>query len=147
MRVSALLALLPALATLASAAPTTSAAPRKSLSFGPSHPHHKFESFPDTPAFIKRAIEEDPKRAAAKFIAHRTGATEGEGFFIREDSYTDPRTLVTHVYATQLIDGLEVGDGNINVNLDRDGNVLSVSHSLASARGRFATRIASRLPR
>jgi extracellular elastinolytic metalloproteinase len=85
MRVSALLALLPALATLASAAPTTSAAPRKSLSFGPSHPHHKFESFPDTPAFIKRAIEEDPKRAAAKFIAHRTGATEGEGFFIRED--------------------------------------------------------------
>lgn len=42
-------------------------------------------------------------------------------------SYTDPRTLITHVYATQLIDGLEVGDGNINVNIDRDGNVISVS--------------------
>ncbi|BEJ12624.1 hypothetical protein CspHIS471_0210840 [Cutaneotrichosporon sp. HIS471] len=129
MRVSALLALLPALAGLTSAAPTTSASPRKSLSFGPSHPHHSFESFPHTPVHVKRSFEEDPKRTAAQFIAHRLNVREGEGFFIRDDSYTDPRTLVTHVYATQLIDGLEVGDGNINVNLDRDGNVLSWGNS------------------
>jgi extracellular elastinolytic metalloproteinase len=36
---------------------------------------------------------------------------------------------VTHVYARQLIDGLEVSDGDINVNIDRHGRVLSWGNS------------------
>lgn len=44
-------------------------------------------------------------------------------------SYTDSRTQITHVYARQLINGFEVGDGDINVNIDRDGRVLSWGNS------------------
>lgn len=86
MRVSALVALLPALATLAAAAPhpTASKGVRKSLSFGPEHAHAKFESYPST-GLHARALDEDPKRTAAKFIAGKVGAREGEGFFIRDD--------------------------------------------------------------
>lgn len=87
MRVSALVALLPALATLAAAAPhpTASKGVRKSLSFGPEHAHAKFESYPSSTGLHARALDEDPKRTAAKFIAEKVGAREGEGFFIRDD--------------------------------------------------------------
>jgi extracellular elastinolytic metalloproteinase len=37
--------------------------------------------------------------------------------------------LITHIYARQLINGLEVSDGDINVNIDRDGRVLSWGNS------------------
>ena len=36
---------------------------------------------------------------------------------------------MTHVFARQLINGLEVGDGDINVNIDRNGRVLSWGNS------------------
>lgn len=36
---------------------------------------------------------------------------------------------MTHVYARQLINGLEVADGDINLNIDRDGRVLSWGNS------------------
>jgi hypothetical protein len=35
----------------------------------------------------------------------------------------DEWTGVTHVYVRQLVNGLEVADGNINLNI-RDGNVI-----------------------
>lgn len=36
---------------------------------------------------------------------------------------------MTHVYARQLIAGLEVGDGDINVNVDRHGRIISWGNS------------------
>ena len=40
-------------------------------------------------------------------------------------SYTDARTGITHIYAKQLLNGFEVSDGDINLNIDRNGNVIS----------------------
>jgi extracellular elastinolytic metalloproteinase len=37
--------------------------------------------------------------------------------------------LITHIYARQIINGLEVSDGDINVNVDRDGRILSWGNS------------------
>ncbi len=44
-------------------------------------------------------------------------------------SYTDVHTGVTHIFARQLLNGLEVSDGDINLNIDRDGRVLSFGNS------------------
>lgn len=44
-------------------------------------------------------------------------------------SYTDTRTGVTHIYAKQLVNGLEVADGDWNINIDRTGSVLSFGTS------------------
>jgi extracellular elastinolytic metalloproteinase len=96
MRVAALFALLPALASLAAAAPTASNSHshshaatrvRKSLSFGPAHHHASYEVDPDQPFSLKRD-HADPVRAAAAFIQHQIGAGEGTGFYIREDVST-----------------------------------------------------------
>jgi len=46
-----------------------------------------------------------------------------------EQTYTDKSTGVTHVYAKQLLNGLEVSDGDINVNIDAHGRVLSWGNS------------------
>jgi len=98
MRVAALVALLPALATLGSAHPTAQSGrdvatdnitSRKSLSFGPHHRHATFEVDPAHPSShhsFKR--DADPKRVASSFIASKIGAAEGEGFYIREDVST-----------------------------------------------------------
>lgn len=44
-------------------------------------------------------------------------------------SYTDSRTGVTHIFARQLLNGLEVSDGDINLNIDRDGRIMSWGNS------------------
>ncbi|KAL1413436.1 hypothetical protein Q8F55_001203 [Vanrija albida] len=129
MRPSALVALLPFLAV--ATAHGEHGKGRKSLSFGPHHAHARFEAFPDH--VHKRAFTDsepaDARQVAAAFIAAKVGAGEGDGFYLRDDSYTDPTTLVTHVYARQLINGLEVGDGDINVNIDRNGRIISWGNS------------------
>ncbi|RXK40919.1 extracellular elastinolytic metalloproteinase [Tremella mesenterica] len=132
MRSTALVALLPLLATLSTASPHhkhhhhSFGKQRKTLSFGPTHKHATFEVAPET--FVVSADFEgeiDATEVAKRWIADKVGGQEGVSFYLRSDSYTDPRTLVTHIYAKQLVNGLEVSDGDINVNVDRDGRVLS----------------------
>lgn len=53
-----------------------------------------------------------------------------DGYFIRKDSYTDTNSGVSHVYVRQVVNGLEVADGNINLNI-RDGKVLSYGNSVS----------------
>ncbi|WVQ83171.1 hypothetical protein IAT38_005310 [Cryptococcus sp. DSM 104549] len=137
MRTSALIPLLPFLATLAQARPhhshDSSSAPqraRKSLSFGPAHPHASFHVLENPPQVQVQGLVDEPvdvKQVAKAFIGGRLGGDDG--FYIREDTYTDARTGVTHVYARQLINGLEVSDGDINLNIDRDGRVISWGNS------------------
>ncbi|ORY21288.1 extracellular elastinolytic metallo proteinase precursor [Naematelia encephala] len=140
MRTAALVALLPFLASLATARPHDKggmgmgkgmAHVRKSLSFGPKH-DHAFFSVLDEPAVLPQSLTgelPDPIEVAKAFIARQVGGEEGEAFYLREDSYTDPRTGVTHAYAKQIINGLEVSDGDVNINVDRDGRVLSYGTS------------------
>ncbi|KAJ1960481.1 hypothetical protein GGI12_003773 [Dipsacomyces acuminosporus] len=47
------------------------------------------------------------------------------------DAYTDQLTGVTYVYVKQVIRGLEVANGVGNININRQGQVISSSHSFA----------------
>lgn len=112
MRSTALLALLPCLATLA----TTSAHPhqakhshhddhhpsskvRKSLSFGPSHSHAQYEVLSEP--FVAAASltgDVDPKVIGAQWIADKVGGEEGVSFYLRPDvsRYSLDTGLYTH---------------------------------------------------
>ncbi|QRV88152.1 extracellular metalloproteinase MEP [Ceratobasidium sp. AG-Ba] len=53
----------------------------------------------------------------------------GFEYYIRNDSYTDSNTGISHIYVRQIIDGIEVADGNVNINI-RNGRVLSYGSSI-----------------
>ena len=54
----------------------------------------------------------------------------GDDYVIRKDSYTDEATGITHIYARQYRHGIEVADGDINLNI-KDGVVLSFGDSVS----------------
>ncbi|KEP46715.1 extracellular elastinolytic metalloproteinase [Rhizoctonia solani 123E] len=97
---------------------------RKSLGFGPHHPTARYVTRPDNNCTLAFTAEADPLDVARAFIH---SLTESD-YYIRNDSYTDENTRITHVYARQLFHGLEVADGNINLNI-RHGRVLSFGDS------------------
>lgn len=120
---------LAASSTLAHTPPLT---PRKSLSFGPVHPHAKFTVGPAilTPSF--RPISRDPIEIARRFadeVILPKGDSLWSSYVVREDSYTDSTTGVTYVYLRQLVNGIEVADGDININV-LDGKVISYGDSV-----------------
>lgn len=96
MRSSALIALLPLLAT-GYARPHDADSGRnghhrhslrKSLGFGPVHKHASFESVPLAPLSdveVLGLVETDPVEVAKDFIKRQVGQEFGEGFYIRED--------------------------------------------------------------
>ncbi|KEP46410.1 extracellular elastinolytic metalloproteinase [Rhizoctonia solani 123E] len=94
---------------------------RKSLRFASLHPTARFVTEPPALSF---SAEADPFDVARSFLEQYTHSN----YYIRNDSYTDKLTRVTHVYVRQLVDGLEVADGNVNLNI-RDGRVLSYGDS------------------
>ncbi len=100
MRTTALLTLLPLLATLSLARPHQpghdhslhrSHRIRKSLSFGPTHSHASFEVI-DEPVAVQSLLvgEVDVKEVAKRYIGERIGSGDGEGFYIREDVSAAP---------------------------------------------------------
>ncbi|KAI0315490.1 extracellular elastinolytic metallo proteinase [Amylostereum chailletii] len=107
---------------------------RKTLGFGPVHPHAKFNTAPAPPSGSPAnfAVDtSDPLEVATSFVANLLGdqlALENT-FALRKDSYTDKATGVTHAYFRQLVNGVEVADGDINVNVDRNGAVISYGDS------------------
>ncbi len=106
--------------------------PRKSLSFGPVHPHAKFtvEPAPLPPSF--RSTSQDPIQIARQFadeVILPKDYARRHSYVVREDSYTDSTTGVTHSYLRQLVNGLEVADANININV-LDGKVISYGDSV-----------------
>ncbi|QRV95966.1 extracellular metalloproteinase MEP [Ceratobasidium sp. AG-Ba] len=100
--------------------PTTGHSTRKSLRFGP-RPITRFVTQPHSTSAAASAHPFDVARA----FLHSYIDSE---YFIRNDSYTDGNTGITHVYVRQLINGFEVADGNINLNV-RDGQILSFGDS------------------
>lgn len=105
---------------------------RKSLGFGPAHPHAVFRSSPyqiQTNGFTPVDPTMDPLDVARIFIEDvLVGTSEASSYAIRKDSYTDENTGVTHVYVRQLVNGLEVADGDMNINI-KDGMVISYGNS------------------
>lgn len=104
---------------------------RKSLGFGPAHPHAVFHTSPIqvTDGFMPAHMN-DPFDVAELFMEDILGNQPSElsSYYIRSDSYTDSNTGVSHVYIRQIVHGLEVADGDININI-KDGQVLSYGNS------------------
>lgn len=120
---------------------------RKSLGFGPEHPHAVFRSSPfqiTTNGFTPQDPSMDPMEVARIFVEDVLlgQAAVGSSYKIRSDSYTDKNTGVTHVYVRQLINGLEVTDGDMNINI-KDGMVLSYGNSVCSLLAHVNCRVTS----
>ncbi|KIK64261.1 hypothetical protein GYMLUDRAFT_40547 [Collybiopsis luxurians FD-317 M1] len=105
---------------------------RKSLGFGPIHDHAVYKSNPYqiiTNGFLPQSSDADPFEVARLFIDDILGPKHVQtSYKIRSDSYTDPSTGITHVYVRQVVHGIEVADGNMNINI-KDGRVLSYGSS------------------
>ncbi|KAJ2315272.1 hypothetical protein IWW54_000398 [Coemansia sp. RSA 2705] len=50
------------------------------------------------------------------------------------DAYTDTQSGLTHVYARQVVDGMDVANGLANININANGHVISSSQSFAPLR-------------
>ncbi|KAH9475195.1 Extracellular metalloproteinase MEP [Psilocybe cubensis] len=103
---------------------------RKSLGFGPEHPHAVFKTNPhdinvNGPGNYFSSTP--PMQVARMFLRDYLTPSHGS-HVIREDSYTDKNTGVTHVYVKQFVNGLEVTDGDMNINI-KDGQILSYGDS------------------
>jgi extracellular elastinolytic metalloproteinase len=104
---------------------------RKTLGFGPVHPHKVFDTTPMQPSsFAPLSEESDPLEVAMLFINKLVAGQDGSDYEIRKDSYTDSVTGITHVYAQQYKHSLEVADGVMNLNI-KDGVVLSYGNSVS----------------
>ncbi|KAF8966096.1 Fungalysin metallopeptidase-domain-containing protein [Flammula alnicola] len=106
---------------------------RKSLGFGPEHPHAVFHSSPyqiKTNSFTPVDPAMLPHEIARLFIEDvlMNKLSPSSSYKIRDDSYYDRNTGIDHVYVRQLINGLEVADGDMNINI-KDGMVLSYGNS------------------
>lgn len=74
----------------------------------------------------------DPTEVAQRFIEELTReSSPASSFVIRKDSYTDKNSGVSHIYARQYMHGIEVADGDINVNV-KDGVVISYGDSVCA---------------
>jgi len=107
---------------------------RKTLSFGPEHPHAIFKSNPyqiQTTGFTLLSSATDPYDVARLFVSDVLSLSSGS-WKIRKDSYTDESTGITHIYVRQVVSGLEVVDGDMNINI-KDGRVLSYGNSVSVA--------------
>ncbi|KAF8335418.1 Fungalysin metallopeptidase-domain-containing protein [Cantharellus anzutake] len=126
--------------TLAAAAVAHQPSARKSLGFGPENPTAKFLTHPaHVPSF---AHLNTPRDVALNFLTTlpsvRPGLplVEGLDFIIRDDSYTDERTGVSHIYVRQLWNGVELSDGDIHLNILSD-EVISYSDSFFRGRAPY----------
>jgi extracellular elastinolytic metalloproteinase len=99
------------------------------MGFGPVHPHAKFHINPVSSPKASFATS-NPYDVARSFVATLLDdqLSGDNSFALRKDSYTDKATGVTHVLFRQMINGIEVADGDINVNV-KDGAVISYGDS------------------
>lgn len=83
----------------------------------------------DSSALRPRAVGSDPKVIAAE---HLKGIVPNVEFRENGDDYTDVDTGITHVYFTQTLNGLDIENAQANVNIKRDGSILSVGLSFVT---------------
>ncbi|KAF9292797.1 Fungalysin/Thermolysin Extracellular metalloproteinase 5 [Mortierella antarctica] len=97
--------------------------------FGPELAHTEFV----TPASVGASFghsffagaAHDPTKVATDFVERELSSSD----YVVKNSYTSAHNGVTHVYLRQMVDGLEVVNGNMNINVDRNGNVISYGDS------------------
>lgn len=110
---------------------------RKTMGFGPVLPHAEYRTGPFDIAGSFLDAKDDPYEVARRFVDHRMRDVSPESsYLIRDDSYTDKATGITHVYVRQFVYGFEVADANINVNV-KDGVIISYGDSVSVTRSLF----------
>ncbi|KAF9585256.1 Fungalysin/Thermolysin Extracellular metalloproteinase 5 [Lunasporangiospora selenospora] len=135
------------LAAVVAVAGTVSAHRARVQPFGPEISHKEYLTTPETASFSAAGYYErespvvasffkgsahDPKEAAIDFVKQHLTTSD----FVVKNAYTSKHNGITHVYLRQLVDSLEVINGDINVNVDSDGNVISFGDSFYKGRGR-----------
>ncbi|KZV94461.1 hypothetical protein EXIGLDRAFT_823643 [Exidia glandulosa HHB12029] len=95
---------------------------RKTISFTPRLRHASFNTTPWSPPLPLH----DPHEIAFALAAHLHPRAE---YHLRDDSYTDTLSGISHIYLQQYINGLAVLNGKLNANI-KDGVVLSHGESL-----------------
>ncbi|KAF9945085.1 Fungalysin/Thermolysin Extracellular metalloproteinase 5 [Mortierella alpina] len=121
------------LAAMLAVASTTAAHRSRVQPFGPELTHQTYLTSPsvaadDVHSFFAGSAA-SPQKVATDFVEQHLTSSE----FIVKDAYTSKHNGVTHVYLRQRIDGLEVVNGDINVNV-KDGKVISYGDSFYKGR-------------
>ncbi|CAG8457263.1 4534_t:CDS:2 [Ambispora gerdemannii] len=95
--------------------------------FGPELKHRKYDapSIVEQEAIYSSSLLNNPKEIALEFV--REQLTDSE--FKVKNSYKSETNGVTHVYLRQIVNDLEVVNGDINVNVDESGRVISYGDS------------------
>ena len=111
---------------------------RKSMSFMPNVVPSfdvPFQTVPPRRIPQNMSIERDPFTLAldhcASVVSPYPRSASLSQYFVRNDSYTDRNTGITHVYIRQVVSGLEVFNAGLNVNV-KDGRVLLHGYSVSS---------------
>lgn len=78
---------------------------------------------------LKPRADSDPKTIATEHLKSLTPNVE---FRDNGDHYTDEDSGITHVYFTQTVNGLDVENAQANVNIKRDGSILSFGSSFVT---------------
>ena len=115
---------------------------RKTMGFGPELPHSVFATGDVASVSSFSTDASCPFAVAKQFVAQLTAdaRSPGASFYIRDDSYTDKRTGITHIYVRQLMYGIEVADADINLNI-KDGRVLSYGDSVSTPAAACSSRM------
>ncbi|KAG0265214.1 Fungalysin/Thermolysin Extracellular metalloproteinase 5 [Mortierella polycephala] len=115
------------LVAMVAVASTTTAHRANVRPFGPGLAHQEFiVSTPTEPghAFVATSTLLSQK-AATDFVENHLTSSD----YIVKNAYSTKHNGVTHVYLRQRINGLEVVNGDINVNVDRHGRIISYGDS------------------
>ncbi|KAF9206604.1 Fungalysin/Thermolysin Extracellular metalloproteinase 5 [Haplosporangium sp. Z 27] len=105
--------------------------------FGPELAHQEYHTPSSSSSFATGSTSfyagssSNPTKVATDFVEKHLTSSQ----YIVKNAYTSNHNGVTHVYLRQLIDGLEVVNGDINVNVDKDGKVISYGDSFYKGQG------------
>ncbi|CAG8615877.1 35644_t:CDS:1, partial [Racocetra persica] len=101
--------------------------PARRINFGPELNHRTF-SAPSIKKFgtFTAPDDADPKEIAIKFVKSKL---HPKADFVIKDIYKSDHNGVTHVYFKQVVNGLYVTNGDINVNIDQFGRIISYGDS------------------
>ncbi|KAF7727435.1 Fungalysin/Thermolysin Extracellular metalloproteinase 5 [Apophysomyces ossiformis] len=103
-----------------------------SKSFGPQPLYSEYISSPNVLSTVA-SLSSSPEEIAIAFA--KSEITNGD--FVVKSSYKTDLTGVTHVHLRQRVHGLEVANARININVDRNGKILSYGDSFNKGKYRI----------
>ena len=99
-------------------------------------PAHNQGPPPQEPRFLSGPNAGDPLDIALNYLHQNKwsfGLTDDDlAGLIVQDRYVSRHNQVTHIYLRQRYQGIEVFGGDININIDRDGRIISLGNRFAS---------------